>query len=685
MNTGEDTQGLRKILDLSRMISVFLLAMHFYIRFFQLFKKWGWHSEITDRIVGQLAKLAIFEGWWSAKFAALLFLAISLLGVKGKKDENISSKKIYLYIGLGLVLYFCAILFFHLHWSDALLIGLYCVVTTTGFLLILAAGTWISRRIKQSLSKDIFNSENETFPQEERLLKNEYSVNLPAKYNYKGDIRASWINLINLFRGLLVAGTPGAGKSYFVIRHLIDQLMGKGFSMFIYDFKYDDLSVIAYNCLLKYIDRYKVKPKFYVINFDDLNRTHRCNPLDPAAMTDITDATEASRTIMMGLNRDWIKKQGDFFVESPINFLTAIIWYLKKYKDGKYCTLPHVIELMQADYEQLFNVLQKEEEIKVLINPFISAYRNEAMAQLEGQIASAKIGLARLSSPQLYYVLSGNDFTLDVNNPVEPKIICVGNNPQKLQVYGAVLSLYISRMIKLVNQKGKLKSALIFDEFPTIFFNNIDSLIATARSNKVATALAVQDFSQLKKDYGAEQSDVITGIVGNIIAGQVTGSTAKTLSETFGKIMQDRQSKSINSSDISISQSMQLDYAIPASKIASLSSGEFVGMVADNPEEKISLKMFHCEIQNDHDKISKEEKKYKPIPIVKPVSTEEIKENYESIKAQIADLLKSESATIENNDSKSRKGKASNKATDLIKSKKTAGNNKAKNRATISL
>lgn len=642
MNTGEDTQGLRKILDLSRMISVFILAVHIYIRFFQLFLQWGWHSNITDKIVAQLAKLAVFDGWCLAKIVSLVFLAISLLGAKGRKDENITVRQICIYMGIGLFLYFSAILFLNLSLPVNIVACLYCLSTLIGFLLILASGTWISRRIKESLAKDIFNTENETFPQEERLLENEYSVNLPAKYRYKGELRDSWINLVNLFRGLLVAGTPGAGKSYFVIRHLIDQLMGKGFSMFIYDFKYDDLSVIAYNCLLKYIGRYKVKPKFYVINFDDLNRTHRCNPLDPSAMTDITDATEASRTIMMGLNRDWIKKQGDFFVESPINFLTAIIWYLKKYRNGKYCTLPHVIELMQADYEQLFDVLGQEEEIKVLINPFISAYQNKAMAQLEGQIASAKIGLARLSSPQLYYVLSGNDFTLDVNNPDEPKIICVGNNPQKLQVYGAVLSLYISRMIKLVNQKGKLKSALIFDEFPTIFFNNIDSLIATARSNKVATALAVQDFSQLKKDYGAEQSEVITGIVGNIISGQVTGSTAKTLSETFGKIMQDRQSKSINSSDISISQTTQLDYAIPASKIASLSSGEFVGMVADNPAEKIALKMFHSEIQNDHDKIAIEERSYVPIPIVKNVSSEEIRENYETIKAQIADLLRKE-------------------------------------------
>ncbi|WP_316809218.1 conjugal transfer protein MobC [Pedobacter agri] len=685
MNTGEDTQGLRKILDMSRWISTFLLCMHYYIRLYPFFAELKIRSDITDRILRTLAGIGLFEGWMMVKFAVLIFLAISLLGVKGKKDEEIKSKNIIVYGALGLLLFFGSILSIYLPLDLKALATVYILLTSAGYLLILAAGTWISRLIKAGMARDIFNSENETFPQEERLLENEYSVNLPAKYNHKGTRRDSWINLINLFRGLLVAGTPGAGKSYFVIRHLIDQLMGKGFSMFIYDFKYDDLSVIAYNCLLKYIGRYKVKPKFYIINFDDLNRTHRCNPLDPAAMSDITDATEASRTIMLGLNRDWIKKQGDFFVESPINFMTAIIWYLKTYKDGKYCTLPHVIELMQADYDLLFEVLQTQEEIKVLINPFISAYQNKAMAQLEGQIASAKIGLARLSSPQLYYVLSGNDFTLDVNNPNEPKIICVGNNPQKLQVYGAVLSLYISRMIKLVNQKGKLKSALIFDEFPTIFFNHIDSLIATARSNKVATALAVQDFSQLKKNYGAEQSEVITGIVGNIISGQVTGSTAKTLSETFGKIMQDRQSRSINSSDISISQSTQLDYAIPASKIASLSSGEFVGMVADNPEEKIALKMFHCEIQNDHNAIADEEKQYKPIPIVKNISLEEIKENYENIKSQIASLLTTEceKGQLEKNNHNSEDGGVAKPVKKKQRKKNLKDNNKFTN--TVSL
>jgi hypothetical protein len=509
-----------------------------------------------------------------------------------------------------------------------------------GYLLVLSGGTKLSRLIKLSLNQDIFNKMNESFPQEERHLENEFSINLPSRYTLKGKIRKSWINIINPFRSLLVIGTPGAGKSYFIIRHVITQHIQKGFSIFLYDFKYDDLSRIAYNTLLKNHDQYKIKPKFYVINFDNLSQSHRCNPLDPATMLDITDATESSRTIMLGLNREWIKKQGDFFVESPINFVTAIIWFLKKYQNGKFCTLPHVIELMQVEYDKLFQVLKIEPEIEVLINPFISAYKNEAMEQLEGQVASAKIAMARLSSPQLYYVLSGNDFTLDLNNPKEPKLVCMGNNPQKQQIYGAVLSLYISRMIKLVNKKHQQKCSLIFDEFPTIYFNGIDSLIATARSNKVATTLGIQDYSQLKKDYGREQAEVVMNIVGNIISGQVVGETAKQLSERFGKIIQQRESISVNSSDTSISKSSQLDVAIPPSKIAALSSGEFVGMVSDNPDQKIDLKVFHGEILNDHDEIRKEENGYREIPGVRDINFNMVQENYMRIKKEVLGMIK---------------------------------------------
>lgn len=264
------------------------------------------------------------------------------------------------------------------------------------------------------------------------------------------------------------------------------------------------------------------------------------------------------------------------------------------------------------------------------------------MEQLEGQIASAKVAMARLSSPQLYYVLSGNDFTLDINNPDEPKIVCMGNNPQKIQIYGAVLSLYVTRLVKLVNKKGKQKSSLIFDEFPTIYLNNMDSLIATARSNKVATTLGVQDFSQLRKDYGKEQADVIMNITGNIISGQVTGDTAKQLSERFGKIMQDRESLSINSADTSISHSKQLESAIPPSKISTLSSGEFVGMVADDPTEKIELKAFHCQILNDHEALKKEQDSYKEIPVVRKLDNSIVQKNYLQIKQDVQDIINAE-------------------------------------------
>ncbi|RZL47010.1 MAG: conjugal transfer protein TraG [Pedobacter sp.] len=638
MGTGENEQALRKIMDFTRMLSIAILIIHIYLSCYIFFKEIGFSSTITDKILVNISKTIILKSMIGAKLSSLLLLLISLLGSKGKKDENIDLKSLVIIAFLGVTLYFGSVLFFKLGLGYQLVSVFYIGFCSLGYILILTSGTRLSRLLKLNLTGDIFNKLNETFPQEERKLENEFSINLPAQYSLRGRIRNSWINIINPFRGLLVLGTPGSGKSYFAIRHIITQHIKKGFSMFIYDFKFDDLTNIAYNTLLTNAN----SAKFYVINFEDLSRSHRCNPLDPSSMTDITDATEAARTIMLGLNREWIKKQGDFFVESPINFVTGIIWYLRKYKDGVFCTLPHVIELMQVEYKYLFAVLNQEPEIEVLINPFISAWKNEAYDQLEGQVASAKISMARLSSPSLYYVLSGNDFTLDLNNPDEPKIICVGNNPQKQQVYGAVLSLYVSRMIKLVNQKDKQKCSLIFDEFPTIYFNNIDSLIATARSNKVATALAVQDYSQLKKDYGREQAEVILNIVGNIIAGQVTGDTAKHLSERFGKIQQQKQSISINSSDTSISRSTQLDFAIPASKISTLSSGEFVGMVADDPLSKIDLKVFHNEIINDHDALKKEELQYQSMPKIRTIDSEIVQMNYYQIKQDINELIDAE-------------------------------------------
>lgn len=642
--TGENEQALRKILDMTRLISIVILVIHYYFFCYSAFQKWDLASPFSDKILANIYRTGLLDNFYKSKLIALGFLAISLLGARGKKDQKLNHKTAFAYIICGLLIYFIS--YFSLYIStDVMFTALaYFTLTTTGYLLILSGGTLLSRIIKSQFNNgDIFNAEAETFPQEERLLENELSINLPAKYRLKNKHRDSWINIISPVRATIVSGSPGAGKSAFVIRHFITQALAKPdpYTLFVYDFKFPDLSLIAYNHWLKNKHRYKCKSECIFINFDDLSRSHRGNVFDPLGMSDITDASESARTILLGLNREWQKKTGEFFVESAINFVTAIIWFLRKYQDGLFCTLPHVIELIQLPYDDLFTLLRTEKEIEVLINPFVNAYLNDVMEQLEGQIASAKIALARLASPQLYYVLSGNDFSIDLNNPDNPKVICMGNNPQKIQTYGAVLSLYVNRMLKVVNQKNKLKSMLVFDEFPTLTTDIIPTIV-TGRSNLISVCLGIQDASQLRKDHGREQADVILNTVGNIVSGQVTGDSAKQLSERVGKIMQERESLSINSGDTSITKSLQLEYAVPASKISALSSGEFVGMIADTPSQKIELKAFHCQIQNDFDAIQKEEKGYKPIPMIRQVDMNMVQHNYLQIKQDVQDIINHE-------------------------------------------
>lgn len=639
MNNTENIQALKKISDMGRLIAVSLLVLHFYHVGYHWFSRIGMSWPLTDRILNSIAGTGLLDTFNRCKFFCLLFLLVSMVGTRGKKGTEFHLTGAFAWLLSGICLFFSSGLIFRLLGATPAVLSVYYVLSTAGILAVIKGMTTIARILWTGLSdQDIFNLRNQTFPQQEDLLENEYSINLPYQYRLGDRRRTGWINIINPFRATLVLGNPGSGKSYYVIRHIISQHIKKGFSMLVYDFKYDDLSKIAYHHWL----RGGKKMSFFRIDFDNLSRTHRCNPLEPSAMSDITDAAESARTILLGLNREWVKRQGDFFVESAINLLTAVIWYLRCYRNGEFCTLPHVIELMQQDYDRLFSLLRSQEEIQVLINPFVNAYLNNVMEQLEGQVASAKIALARLSSPQLYYVLSGNDFSLDINNPESPKIVCMGNNPQKVQIYGAVISLFVNRLIKQVNRKGMLKCSLIFDEFPTIYLNNIDSLIATARSNKVATSLCVQDISQLRKDYGRDLADVILNIVGNVISGQVSGETAKQLSERFGKIMQDRQSLSINSSDTSIGLSSQLDSAIPPSAISSLSSGEFVGMVADEPKMPVSLKAFHGKIINNHREIAREESSYLgPQELTRP-NEGIVSKNYQQIKRDIQDITYSE-------------------------------------------
>ena len=578
------------------------------------------------------------------------------MGNKGVKKHEITWRQIIIAAIAGIIL-------FSLNWwllsidaSSGVCAVLYTTTLVSGFFSLLASGLWISRLLKNNLLEDVFNTENESFMQETKLMENEYSVNLPTKFWYRGKTYNGFINLVNIFRATMILGTPGSGKSYAIVNQFIKQTIEKSYALYIYDFKFDDLSVIAYNHLLKYRHRYKVSPKFYVINFDNPRKSHRCNPLSPELMTDISDAYESSYTIMLNLNKSWVQKQGDFFVESPIVLFTAIIWFLKLYENGKYCTFPHAIELLNKRYEDVFTILTSYPELENYLSPFIDAWKGGASEQLMGQIASAKIPLSRLISPQLYWVMSGSDFTLDINNPKEPKVLCVGNNPDRISIYGAALGLYNSRIVKLINKKKQMKSCVIIDELPTIFFKGLDNLIATARSNKVAVVLGFQDFSQLKRDYGDKEAAVIMSTVGNVFSGQVVGETAKTLSERFGKILQKRESMSINRNDTSTSINTQLDSLIPASKISTLSQGIFVGAVADNFGEIIEQKIFHAQIVVDNEAVQKETAAYQPIPEISSfldaegndTMEQQIQANYRQIKQDIVELVENELIRIEN-------------------------------------
>ncbi len=656
----DDLRALGKIMDFMRGISVLFLLINCYWFCYSAFETWHFTLAIIDKILLNFQRTTgLFSSMLWTKLFCVVFLGLSCLGTKGVKEEKITWGMIYSALAVGFVLFFLNWWVLFLSISAVGAASLYIFSLSLGYICLLMAGVWTSRLLKNNLMDDVFNMENESFMQETRLMQNEYSVNLPTRFYYKKKWNKGWINIVNPFRASMVLGTPGSGKSYAIVNNYIKQQIEKGFAMYIYDYKFPDLSEIAYNHLLHHLDAYEVKPQFFVINFDDPRKSHRCNPINPSFMTDISDAYESAYTIMLNLNRSWIQKQGDFFVESPIILLAAIIWFLKIYENGKYCTFPHAIEFLNRPYAQIFPILTAYDELANYLSPFMDAWEGGAQDQLQGQIASAKIPLSRMISPALYWVMTGDDFSLDINNPREPKVLVVGNNPDRQNIYSAALGLYNSRIVKLINKKKQLKSSVIIDELPTIYFRGLDNLIATARSNKVAVCLGFQDFSQLTRDYGDKESKVIQNTVGNVFSGQVVGETAKTLSERFGKVLQQRQSMTINRNDKSTSISTQMDSLIPASKISNLTQGMFVGAVSDNFDERIDQKIFHAEIVVDSAKVSAEMEAYQPIPVVADFTNEDgsdnlketIEANYRKVKQEILSLVDSEIERIKNDSS----------------------------------
>ena len=656
MQQEDDLKALESIVQFARGLGVFFLVLHVYWYCYEWLSSCGLTYGYADRLLLDIQRTTLlFTSPVVTKLCAFLFLALGCYGTKSVRNGRVDRRHIVTAACFGFPLFFLNGFLLSLPagigfrgWSYTLTLG-------AGYLSLLAAGVWLRRLMKQPLMDDPFNDNNESFLQEERCIDNDCSVNLPTRYRYKGQWRNGWISVVNVYRSTAVIGLPGSGKSYAVLNNYIKQHIEKGFSMLVYDYKFDDLTRIAYNHLLRHLDKYAVKPKFCIINFDDSHRSNRCNPIDARFMDDISDAYESAYVTLLNLNKTWVDKQGDFFTDSAVILLAAIIWYLKIYDRGRYCTFPHAIEFLCQPLDKIFPILSSYPELENYLSPFVDAWKSNAQDQLQGQVASVKIPLSRMISPQLYWVLTGNDFTLDINNPEEPKILCMGNNPDRQSIYGAALGLYNSRLIRLINKKGKLKSSLIIDELPTIYVRGLDNLIATARSNKVSVCLGFQDFSQLERDYGEKEAKVIINTVGNIFSGQVVGDTARTLSDRFGKIVQLRESHSVSNENVTTSTNTQLETLIPASKISNLTQGMFVGSVADNFDERIGQKIFHAEIVIDNERVRAETATYVSIPEISSFVGEDgkdhmeeiVRENYYRVKADIAELVLREIARIE--------------------------------------
>ena len=557
-------------------------------------------SEVMDLLFFRLRAGGVFSSPAVTKVMAFSLIALALLTYSGKP------RPVSLWIVL-VVACFGAVLYLFPFIGQ----GFYVLTTVSGLTLLCWSVSKLNRR-GQHASDD--NTE-ESFRQCTQLIDTKDSINIPTRFKYQKQTMHGWVNVVNPFRATLVLGNPGSGKSYSVYEPFIEQMIAKGYSMFVYDYKYPSLSLKVYNEVLQEADAYPVLPEFHVIDMNNPTHSNRCNPLHPRYIKDPADASEIAELIMLNVNKAAIEKE-DFFTQSAKVILESVIWFLRQYENGRFCTFPHVIEFMTQDYKEIIKIMKRYPEIMARMKPFANAMKGNAQEQLQGQLASAQIPLLKFVSPSLYWTLTGDDFSLEINDPEHPRILCVGNDPDRQMIYGTTIALITSRMFKAINKPGKLKCGVLLDEFPTVYLKGIDNLIATARSNKVAVVIGAQDKSQIRRDYGDKESEVIFNTVGNLFAGQVSGRTAEALSKTFGRELRERSSFTYSHENDSVSSSKYETEIMPIRRIETLSQGVFIGKIADNNTTKIQDKLFCGEIVRNFDEIRSKQKLWKPIPQV---------------------------------------------------------------------
>lgn len=614
------SQETEKVYMMFTFISIAILLANIYYFAHPLLHQIGWTIEPLDVVFRDLRDGGVFKTPSVTKLLALALIIMSVV-VRSGKGKNVAWKTIFIVGAVGLVFYL--IPFKNIY--------IYLPATIVGYCL----STWAFAMIGRNMHgfKHAINDLNETFEQCDKLIETEDSINLPIEYQWKQKLRKGWINIVAPFRATMVMGTPGSGKSFAVYEPIIEQMLRKGYTMFCYDYKYPDLSRVVYNELMLNEAHYrknKVKmPRFCVVNFKDPRYSMRCNPLNPKYIKDPADATEIAENILMNISPDMVEKK-DFFGESAIAYISANIILLKTYENGKFCTFPHLIEMMTADYKKIFSILLNNKSVRARISPFVNALEGNAQDQLQGQLASAQMPLIKMDSPALYWVLSGNDFDLHFNNPDDPKVICIGNDPDRQIIYGTVMALYTFMMFKIINHKGNRKSGVLLDELPTVFIKGLDNLIATARSNKVAIVVGAQDRTQLIRDYKEKEAKVILNTIGNLVSGQVNGETAESISKMMGKEWREEQSQTQNIDSESISLSYRLQELMPASRIETLSQGHFIGKVADNFGTPIERKFFAGKILVDLEKKAKREAKFTDIPMLTDFGMEEARRQVET-------------------------------------------------------
>jgi YWFCY protein/TraM recognition site of TraD and TraG len=645
----EMAAGQRSIAQLSETISYCLLGLDIYYRCYWLFDHWGFTSKFSDKIIARFVAAGLVEGF-TGRIAMIFFLALALASAPGRRSVEVNRRQCYWRMGPATLVFLMSPVVFIRIGDPMTTCLVYLVITLAAYLVIMHSGGRLIRSVRLPWDKDDpFGRKQAGFPQEQRRLGGSDALHLRSEHQWKVEKRKGWINLINPRRGILILGSPGSGKSRFIIEPLMRQLMEKGNALFVYDYKFPALTQLAYRWFQAYRHRYPGNTRFYCIQFGDLSRSHRCNLLAPETLEWVSDALGAARTIFLSMNPTWVDKQGEFFVESPINFLGMIIWYLRKHDNGKYCTLPHAIELAQYPYDRLFAILERVSELKALVEPFAQAFRNMTFEVLDSQISSARIPLARLASPDLYYLLTGNDLRLDINDPKAPKILCLAGDPRRVEALAPILSLYIDRLNRLCNQPGRYPCAMICDEFATVRAYSMTTTIATGRSHRITPVLAVQDFSQLRTQYSRNEADLFLNIAGNVFCGQVGGETARWMSERFPTIQQEKPSISNNSTDMSVSTTLQREPTVNQATIAGLSSGEFVGVLSDEPGMELELKVFHGKILRENAVAS--EPVYE-LPVVREIDEEGVKAEFERVKEDISVLVAAEFELIEKGEAK---------------------------------